>query len=192
MTGGDGSLWKTTAVPDPTGKLPDGHTWQTGAATVQTTCWSSGNVSKEGVFIGENGDGRVFYIDWTLQQYFEAACDGNGVVKGGANRVFSATAPKTGDILALCIEAQPSGMFNVAYSINGKVAGTESVALPGLTTDPSMNSGFWGIGGALFDDAFLNCGLSCAAAAACSNCAGDLAQCWSLEVEGIFFNPSTT
>ncbi|HET6323893.1 MAG TPA: hypothetical protein VFG04_04265 [Planctomycetaceae bacterium] len=189
MTGGDGSFFKTTSVPDPTGKLPDGHPWVSGSLTMPTTIASSGGGTKEGVFIGVNSGGVVFYADWNARQYSVGKCDGNGVATRASPLPV---VPKTGDVISICMVAQASNKFSVVYSVNSKVIATEIDTIPDLTTGPTVNSGFWAVGGAVFDDASLVCGATCGTSTGCQNCQGDLAQCWSLECEGVIFNPSKT
>ncbi|HEV3303043.1 MAG TPA: hypothetical protein VG055_25550 [Planctomycetaceae bacterium] len=177
MNGGSGTLWITTANPDPTGT--GAGLWTAGSATVQAVCWKAASVQQEGVFIG---NGRVFYIDWTSTQYVQQACDAHGNASGPATQITGT--PKSGDTLALCIAALKDGKFTISYSINGKVAASETeVSLPGLTTGPTFNSGFWGVQAAQFGIASLVCGTGCGTA--CDLCVGQQSECWVLDPEGI-------
>jgi hypothetical protein len=181
LANGSGTLWKSSPNPDPTGKAKTGHLWTSGAATIQAVCWKSVSSLQSGVFIG---GGRVFYADWSLGQFFHAPCDSTGHVTGALAQVVGT--PADGNTLTICVQRMPSGSFNIAYSINGNVTATETgVALSGLTSGATFNSGFWGSQAAQFGQSSVVCGTSCPTMSSCNVCPSGLAPCWGLNVDGI-------
>ncbi len=183
MTGGSGSLWRASPYPDPTGKAASGHSWATGAATVQAVCWKNASAQQSGVFIG---GGRVFYADWVQQAFFYSACDSTGHATGNATKIPGT--PTDGVLITLCVQKLAAGTtsFNTSYSINGNVAATETGVSPSaLGSGSEFNSGFWATQASTFGTSSMVCGTSCPTTSSCNICPGGIAQCWDLNVTGI-------
>jgi hypothetical protein len=165
MTGGSGSLWKSSANPDPTGALPAGHAWLAGSLTMQSVIHRDASSTTTGIFIGGL---TVLYADWASGQYRIRQVDSVGHPNSSTGAITGVTA-HDGDTLAICAQqtgANPpnNSTISVTYIVNGVPVATNSfggIAGTLVASSPTQTSGLWGQQAGQWGTSFLQCGSTC-------------------------------